>query len=262
MFNIFGTNKQPQQPQGQQGQQQPPGQNGQTQYHSQANQPGFTPQNGATVPGGSNGGQGGNPPNPQNQPAPNPLDSYSKMFENTGNEGDKPPAFTLDPKLMDQVVSGQDFTKGINPELVQKALGGDMQSFMEVINSVSRNTYRASIEHGGVLTDKFVGASLAHNGKGLGKQVRSELTNHALSDTPNYQHPVVRQQLSEIARRIQQANPDAPPAEVAKQAKEYLSQLAAAINPNAQQTSQKENQPQERGEEFWNDYFSQDDQSS
>lgn len=265
-WSLFGgsgnqqqnNNQQPGQ-QGQQGNQQNNQNNNQQQNHNQQNQPGGG--GGATLP--NNGSQGnnnqgnGNNQNSQNNQQPNPLDTYSKMFDNPNTEGDKAPAFTIDPKVMDSVVSSQDFTQGIDPEVMQKAMSGDAQSMIQLIQNVGRNSYRAAIEHGGMLTDKFVGASLAHNGKSLGNKVRQELTTNALSSTPNFQHPVVKKQLTEIAQRLQQANPDATPQEIADAAKQYLTDLATALNPqDPKQQSQNKSSQEERGAEFWDDYFS------
>lgn len=245
----------PQQPK-QQPQQQPQQQQQQFGTPNPQNQP--SGQGGATIPNvNNNGGQQGNGQNPQNQPQRNPLDTYSKMFDNPGTDADKAPSFTIDPKIMDQVVSSQDFMQGVDPELMQKATSGDMQALVQLIQHTSRNAYRASIEHGGMLTDKFVGSRLGFENKSLGSRVKQELTMNSLSNTPNYQHPVVKRQLTEIAQRLQQANPDATPQEIAEASKKYLSDLAAALNPTEKQ-EQNPNPSGERGEEFWSDFFEKD----
>ena len=249
----------------QQQQQQPQNnqaQNNQQQQQIQQNQPGGGQGNGngATLPNMNNNQPGGgNFQNTQNQPQANPLDSYSKMFDNVNTDGDNAPAFSIDPKIMDQVVGSQDFTKGINPEVMQKAMTGDVHSLLEIIQQAGRNSYRAAIEHGGLLTDKFVGIREAHNAKGLGGRVRQELTNNALSSTPNYQHPIVRRQLTEIASRLQAQNPDASPEEIANSAKQYLQDLVSAINPTKDsKDSQDPSKTQERGQEYWDKFFDED----
>lgn len=251
--NFFGGNKQQQQPQNNQQQQQ-------QQSPNQQNQPGNTPSNGATLPGqNQNNGQPGGGQNAQNQPSNNPLDSYSKLWDNPQNNSDTPPAFAIDPKIMDQVVGSQDFTQGIDPEVMQKALTGDAQSLLNIIQQVGRNTYRASIEHGGMLTDKFVGAREKFGEGRISSKVRSELTTHALSTTPSFQHPVVKRQLVEVAQRFQAQNPEATPQQIAEMSRKYMSDLMEAINPQQQQQGQNNSQQnqEERGEEYWSNFFNE-----
>lgn len=241
----------------QQGQQ---GQSGQ-----QSNEPGNRPANAATLPQNNTGGQGnGNDTNATPQQNKNPLDTYSSMFENKASSGDSPPTFSIDPKQMDTIVQGLDFTKGIDPAVMTKATQGDANALLEIIQGVGRNSYRAAIEHGGVLTDKFVGAREQHSGKSFSSKVRKELvTNQLASNTPNFQHPVVRQQLTEIAQRFQTQHPDATAKEIGDMSVQYLQDLMDAIRPPDKNQQQNSSQNSEvRGEEFWNDYFSENQPST
>lgn len=253
IMDFFSQKPQAQQQQQPQGQQQQP-QNG------QGSQGPNMPQNGN--PMGQGGSQGQNPqgqgnnPNAGTQPNSNPMDAYSKLWENPSNESNTPPSFSIDPKIMDQVVGSQDFMKGVDPALMQKATSGDVQALMEIMQSVGRNAYRSSIEHGGMLTDKFVGAREAYGSKNLPSMVRKELTTHALSDTPNFQHPVVKRQLTEIATRFQQQHPDAPPQEIARMAKKYVTDLVSAMTPESQ-TKQGQN-PQTKEPTDWGSYFDEE----
>jgi hypothetical protein len=247
MFSLFAQKPAapaPAAPNAQQGQQ---GQPTQQQANNTQNQPTGNP---GSTPGstGSNGANGGNEGN--NSPV-NPMDAYGKMFDNTGLQADKPPSFSIAPDVMDKVVGQQDFTKGINPELFQKVLQGDSNAFMEVLNSVGRNAYRSSIEHGGMLTDQFVSAREGHSNKGFSSKVKQELTTNALSGTPNFQHPVVRKQLTEIATRMSQLHPDASPQEIADLSKQYLTDLSSVINPPADTKAQEASK-----ETDWDKYFS------
>lgn len=245
-------------------QQQSTGNNQQNnQQSSQQNEPGNRPPNGATLPGANSGNPGDpNNTNTQQQGAKSPLDVYSKMFDNKGTTGDGPPAFVLDPKTLDGIVKDLDFTKGIDPAVMTRATQGDSAALMEIIQGVSRNSYKAAIEHGGVLTDKFVGAREAHSSKGFSGKVRQELvTNQLASNTPSFQHPVVRQQLTEIAQRLQAQNPDATAKEIGDMSVKYLQDLVDAIRqPEDKQKQSTQQQTGERGEEFWNDYFEQGEQ--
>lgn len=218
--------------------------NGNTQIQNSANQ---------NLPGGNTSQQpNGNGQNAnQNQPA-NPLDSFAKMFDNPTTEADKPPVFQIDKEVMDKVVSSQDFMQGIDPELMQKATGGDVQSLMQLIQHTSRNAYRAAIEHGGVLTDKFVGSYNQYSNKQLPGMMRDHFTEQSLAaNTPNFKHPVVKKQLTETAKRLQRLHPDASPQEIAKMAQDYLTELVTAITPEDPNKQQSDN----KGEVDWDKFF-------
>lgn len=213
-----------------------------------------------------NPGTGGTPPNPDSQSAtPNsgtqkavdPMDAYSKMWD-TPKDGDKAPTFTLDSKVLGDIASKQDFMAGINPELVKKAQAGDTESLLSLMNHVGQNAYRNALEHTSTLTDKFVTAREGHNEKAFSSKVRKELTGQALADTPNYSHPVVRKQLSQIADQLQAQHPDAAPAEIAKMAKAYLQELSEAIA-----TPKKANKKAGAvGATNWDEFIDADESSS
>lgn len=184
----------------------------------------------------------------------NPLDAYSKMFETAGNE-ETPPAFNLDPTVIDTVASGLDFTKAIPQDLMQKVMAGDGQAMLQAMNIISQQAYKTGLQHTSTLTDKFVSARASHESKGLGSAVRKELTTNALSNTPNYNHPAVKNQLNMIATSLSKQHPDAPPAEVAKMAQDYLFEVVKAITPASSTDEQGTNAAP--GEVDWSKYLQQ-----
>lgn len=255
----FNTSKQPQQNQpqnnganGNQGQGNNQNQNNQPrQNNGQSNQLNSgSGQNNLEQNGNQNGQMGQN----QNQ---DPLAQFGKLFEDNGNgDADTPPAFSIDPAKMTEVANAQDFTRNVNPETMQKALGGDYQAMVQVMGEVSRGAYRAAIEHGGMLTDKFVGAREAHGKKGVNATVRGHMTDQALSSMPGMNNPVVRKQMTQIATQMQKSFPDATPQEIAEKTKEFMTGVAGAINPqDPKKNANGQEQPEIRGEEFWNDFF-------
>jgi hypothetical protein len=185
---------------------------------------------------------------------PNPLDSYAKMFENatknTASAGEAP-KFALDPKVLGEVSSKLDFTQGVDQETMQKALNGDAKALMQVVNDATRNAYRAALEHGSTLTDTFVSQRSEHDKKQVGSAVRSQLTNNALASTPNYDHPVIKRELTKAAEAFEAANPDASPQEIAEAAKKYIQDIASALNPTSKTTSKE---TQEEGRD-WEKYI-------
>lgn len=202
--------------------------------------------NGATVPGQQGNGQ------PSGQQADNndPFAKFSKIYDNPTNP-EAAPSFALDDKILSEVAGSQDFMKGINPELMQKATSGDVNALLEIVHNVGRNAYKASLSHTGKLTEGFVSSRESFNEKGLGKKVRGELTVNALTGTPNFQNPVVRKQLIKIAEGLQAQHPDAAPEEIANMAKEFVSELSKAITPAAQGDQGNQGQQEEVDYNKW-----------
>ena len=181
----------------------------------------------------------------------NPLDIYAETFENARKSSDiQAPSFKLDSKVLNDVSKTMDFTKGIAPDLLEKALGGDVKALMGVMQAVGQNSYSASLEHATALTDTHLGQRAEFESARVNKGVRSQLTNDALSSTPNYDHPVVKQELNRVANQFAAANPDASPAQIAKAAQKYMTDLHMAMNP-----SKTAEQQQKDGEMDWSKYI-------
>lgn len=182
----------------------------------------------------------------------NPLDAYSKMFENAANNSNiQAPSFKLDPKIVTEVANNMDFTQGISQDLMGKALQGDAKALLDVIQSVGRSAYSASLEHTTALTEKHLSQRAEYDAHKLNSGVRQQLTSAELSSAPNYSHPVVKAELNRVASQFAMANPDASPQEVAKAAQKYIADLSAALNPESKAT----NQQQSSGEVDWTKYL-------
>lgn len=187
-----------------------------------------TPASGTQNPGGGTG----NPnPNPQAKQI-DPLSIFAKIGDNAG-KAETPPAFTLDPAQLSQLASGQDFTRGVAPELLTKANSGDSAAMMEVMQAMVRNAYQTGLMHTSRLTESFVGSREAHQLKALPSHVRGELTVSALSGTPNFSNPAVRKHLITVAKSLESEHPDASPEEIAALARQAVTEMAQAVNPNA-----------------------------
>lgn len=175
----------------------------------------------------------GQMPGSQQTPV-NPLDAYAKLFDNSGKKADVPPSFALDPKVLGDAASSLNFTQNIPQELMAKATSGDANALIEMMNLVGRQAYQHSLSHSSALTDRFVAARSEFDLKGVGAKVTGALTNAALADAPNYQHPVVKAEFTRIANAFQGQNPDASPAEIATATKAYMQDLHKAMNPTQQ----------------------------
>ncbi|EKD22466.1 MAG: hypothetical protein ACD_86C00001G0002 [uncultured bacterium] len=190
---------------------------------------------------------------PGSEPAPvNPLDAYKKMYENANTNSDiQAPTFKIDSKVLGEVSSSMDFTKGIQPDLMEKALSGDVKSLLGVIQQVGRNSYSASLEHATALTDTHLGQRADFENKRVNAGVRKELTSNELSTAPNYSHPVIKAELNRVADMFAKANPDSSPQEIAKAAQEHLMQISQALSP----VKSQEQQNADKGEVDWSKYL-------
>lgn len=169
-----------------------------------------------------------------NQEPANPLDVYGKMFDNAAKNSEiQAPSFKLDSKVVDEVASKMNFTQGLDPQVVQKAMQGDPEAFMATLQAATQNAYKAAIQHNTSLTDTFINQRSEYEQKRLQTGVHKELTNQALSTAPNFSHPVIKQELNRVAEQFSRANPDASPVEIAEAAKKYITDLSSALNPAA-----------------------------
>jgi hypothetical protein len=182
----------------------------------------------------------------------NPLDAYNKMYENANKNSDiAAPSFKIDPKVLGDVSKSMDFTKAVDPALMEKALAGDAKSLLAVMQSVAQNSYSASLEHATALTETHLGQRAEYENKRIDKGVREQLTSSALSTVPNYSHPVVKAELNRVASMFASANPDASPAQIAQAAQKHLQDLSNALSP----VKSEEQKLQDSGQMDWTKYL-------
>ena len=171
----------------------------------------------------------------------NPLDVYKNMFDTSKNAAeDVAPAFKLDDKVLNEVSGKLQFASGVNPELMQRAQGGDVNALIEMMNAVAQNAYKAAISHGTALTDTHLNSRAEYEKKTLGSKVKEQLISSQLADVPNANHPVVKAELARIASMLAKQNPDASAEQIKTEAVRYLKEVQAAMNPTTEsQQTQK-----------------------
>lgn len=166
--------------------------------------------------------------------AENPLDTYAKLFDNAAKNSDiQAPNFSIDPKIIGEVAGKLDFTKGLSPEVMAKANSGDAAAMVELINTVGRNAYSASLEHTTKLTDTHLGQRSEFESRKTKAAVRSSMTAEAFAANSNLQHPVVRRELNRIAADFAKSPEyaDATPQQIATDALAYFNEIHNAMNP-------------------------------
>ena len=208
-----------------------------------------------------------------------PVPDYAKMWDTPPVDANAPkPAglFNITPEQINQAAQQHQFSKGINPELVQKALQGDVQSFIAVIESVGRNVYAQSA---------YAGTRLIESGvKNFENRFTTDtlpgmLRNHSVDDSlrssnPIFNDPKYAPMLDSAKQAIVRSYPDATTAEINTMAGSYLQSMVsdfAKMNAdkgrdgssgrtNNQQNNQQNQQPQlitkdAQGRDDWTNFF-------
>lgn len=176
--------------------------------------------------GGSGNGQGGSP-----------LDKYRSNGDN-GNQsqgGQDPNAqqqqqaqqqqpqevdyFEVGADKYHQLFQQQDFTKGVDQELVGKALEGDAESFMQVLNSVARNAASGSSYLSSKVASKGVSSRLDKFGQDVPKMVRDQAVNEMFANNKNkfYTDPAMQPMVEAVRGMVTKRNPNATAQQVTEE---------------------------------------------
>lgn len=238
--------KQPQQVNQQQGQ--PQGNQQNQQQPQQQNQP--TNGNGSGGPAGSQSGvqnsnyqPGGNASNPLDPfvqlmtPSREVIDQRTQQQQQQG-QGLFGEQFNAD--NINKAVGGMNFSA--DPELAQKALGGDSQALNQMLSQVMQQAVstamqasHAMVEHGVKTGNDRFNSSLDSRFRDL--QLRGQTSQHQA-----LQHPIGKSMLSTFAKQIAEANPRMAPQEVHAKAEEALITWADQLTSGKQQQGQEGNQ--------------------
>lgn len=187
-------------------------------------------------------GAGGNPA--AQEPTPDPLNSHledlSKVWQTATTPDGKPiqpqqdplavPLFSLKPEDVQAAASKLDFTSNINPELAQKALGGDAAALMEMINTATRTAFVASTLNGAnMMNDGF-----GRHGRAIDAALPDRLKTHALtnarSEDPVLSHKAAQPILRGMMLTIKQNNPHLSAEQVQTAAEAYVRGLGEAFS--------------------------------
>lgn len=172
---------------------------------------------------------------------PTGLDKFAFLGENTlkaDPDAVKPLALqrsseAMTPEAVQALTEGLDFTSAISSETLSALKEGNVEALLTAFNDMSKKAYLTALQHSGALADNVLDTRLSGLAKDLPSNISSILTRNQLKATPAFDNPVVRQAMNDTASRILKVHPDASPAEVAEQTKDYFTELAKALNPDA-----------------------------
>ena len=183
--------------------------------------------------------------------SPAPLDNFAFLAQNdTNKNGADSPDKAIKPinnfkdfitaDTLKALADKQDFTSAISSETLSALKEGKVEAILTALNDMSRASYIAALQHSGLLADNVLDNRLSGLKNNLPSEISDILTQHELRSTVEaFDNPVVRKGMQGIVKEIRAAHPDATPTEVAKQAQQYFTELAMAINPNSNFSTKK-----------------------
>lgn len=191
------------------------------------------------------------------------LDIFQSLLNNAANaKPEVAPEFKLDADVLNKAASQLNFTQGIAPELMQKAMAGDAEAFLQVINQSNQNTFKTAVSTIGQLSGEHTKQALGHQQSQLKKDFTMQM---ATSGIDLNTHPVVKEQVVTNAKLLAAQYPDADPKLIREQAialtletsKEFMRAMGMqVIDPkNPDSVAQVKEQQQTAGETDWDKIF-------
>lgn len=201
---------------------------------AQPNKDGMTQNNSGADPANQNLdglATGGTTP----KPGDSPMDAFKDIFKIDSTKAPakdllQEPLLTLDPAKIAEAVGKMDFTKGIDPALMQKALQGDVAALGQILNSSARNTYMGAFQALAGIIERAVKVNNERFSSSLDGRFRKYQVDSSQSTNPVLQHESVKPVLASLRSLIAQQKPDMHPAEVAKEAENYFLSMGKALS--------------------------------
>lgn len=230
--------------------------------------PGNGPGSSMQLNGGGNPGSGGgnqpsnfvlpNQPGGGNQPNPNggsqgdgntnanasPLDRFSSLWQNPNKDGTAPvdpfsqPLLNADPAKIAEAARSHDFKQAIPQELLQKALGGDATSMLEIINNVGQQALTVAAQLS-TATAEFAGRGVQDRfDKVFPDRFRQQQLGSIKPKNPVLEHPNAAPLLKMLRNQAAANNPGWTPDQVAQWAEDYLTDFSGQMSPQQQPQQQ------------------------
>lgn len=140
----------------------------------------------------------------------------------------------LTPEAAQALAAKQDFTSAISSDTLTALREGKVEALLSAMNDIGRQSYALAMQHSGQMADNVLDSRMTGLSNKLPTDIASMMTQQELkSEIPGFNHPVVREMLKDTSAKIRAAHPDATAKEIAAQTKEYFTEIAKLINPDA-----------------------------
>lgn len=171
----------------------------------------------------------------------NPLDNFTPLWQTDPKSA--PPAdplatpiFNTDPAKIAEAAGKIDFVSQIPPDMLQKAMAGnDPQAFMAVMNAVAQKTLATAAQLSTATTEQGATRLQQRLLTALPDRVKQIQLDQMQPENANLQHPAAQPILQMMRQRVKASNPNLTPAEIQKQAENYVSAFVSAMAPQATQ---------------------------
>lgn len=193
----------------------------------------------------------------QAEPTPpvSPLDQFSKLWEPSTTQTDANKGavtFNIDPAKVTQAAQAIDFTKGLDPALLQKINQGGpeaMQAMLAVINQTAQQSFAQAA----IANAKVLETGLAKQRENMSGEIPELVRKQTISstirqDNPIFANPATAPMLSMLETQLASKYPNATPQEISTHAKDYLAGFASMLTAPQQQQAQ---QAKTAGETDW-----------
>lgn len=203
-------------------------------------------------------GQNQNQQNQNTGPA-NPLDQFTNIFTPPAADPNNPQAKPATPgydgflgqwdqKVVSERANQLDFTRGIDPSIMEAAMKGDQNAFMQVMNHTSRQAFMAAAQAGHGFADRAVKSGLDKFGGGLDDRIRdySVRTQNVATDHPVLSHPAMQPMVNAVKMTIAQNDPKLNPQQVAEMTAQYFDSIGGVYNQSVQAQNNQQSKSQEK----------------
>lgn len=170
-------------------------------------------------------------------PVASPMDAFIDIFKpkNVDPNAAKAPGLgdpylgPMDPTAFRQQVSTANFAANIPQEQMQKALGGDIQAFSDVINSAAREAFAAAAQLSHGLVEQGVRTGTDRLNGTLDSRIRNFQVKSQNTSNEALNHPAVAPMLNAVKSQIASSNPNLSADQVQQQAEQYFTQMADVL---------------------------------
>lgn|SRR5574343_23587 len=140
--------------------------------------------------------------------------------------------FNINREQFSKAMASVNPSQGVPPELMQKALGGDQQSLIDVINSVARNTLMYSVELNSRLGNQALNSGFTELNGSFDSRMRDFTSRDALYSKDEFKHPALRETAELVRSQLARKFPDATANEIEGKVREYLKGVGSLFSDN------------------------------
>ena len=183
-----------------------------------------------------------------------PLESFKDIWQSDTAETEQDDAdlsslFSIDPEKINSTVSNIDFTKSLDPQVLESiAAGGEdaQKAFVASLNSVARDVFSQSMLANGMLVKQALTKAQdkidARTSRNYNRLKASEAIT---SSNPLFKDPAVAPMVSAIQEQLHKKYPEADSESIKQQAEDYLLKFADVIRGPSDRARQEESTAKE-----------------